>query len=175
MENMYFWSMASGITIPLLSIVLGGLLGGIDFDVDFDFDLDFDFGFDFWAVLPISPLKLSAFLLGFGGVGLMTMPHTSLHLAISVATGLTLNYVLSKYVIQKLKNVDSNAITLESLVGSVGTVTITIQENDLGMIMLNTKTGSSTFLATSTTTILQGTPVKVIRAEKERLFVEPVL
>lgn len=171
MENIYLWSMISGIAIPAISIVLGEFLG----EIDFDFDFDFDFGFDFWAFLPLSPLKLSAFLLGFGGVGLMTMPYTSLHLAISIATGFAFNYILSKYVIQKLKEVDSQAITLESLVGSVGTVTITIQENELGMIMINAKTGSSTFLATSTTTIPQGSSVKVITAEKDRLVVEPVL
>lgn len=161
----YWYCLGIGLTALLLSLVLDGisdLFQGLTF-----FDIHFDM---LPGILPLSPLQICAFLVGFGGMGITTMPHIRSHLVLSIIFGLILSY-FTKLLLSKLRKVDSETLTPIDLIGLEGTVIVTIFEGGTGSISLNTKVGKITYSAQSDHYIKQGTPIKVIDMKHTILIV----
>ena len=163
--TLYWYCLSIGLITLLLSLLLDGisdLFQGLTF-----FDIHFDI---LPGILPLSPLQLCAFLVGFGGIGITTMPHTKFHLFLSLMFGFLLSYS-TKLLLSKLRQVDSTTLTPTDLIGLEGIVIVTIFEGGTGSVSLNTKVGKITYSAQSNHFIKQGTPVKVIDIKHTLLIV----
>ena len=161
----YWYCLGIGLVALLLSLLLDGisdLFQGITF-----FDIHFDI---LPGILPLSPLQLCAFLVGFGGMGITTMPHFKSHFILSLICGLILSFG-TNLLLSKLRKVDSETLTPLDLIGLEGTVIVTIFEGGTGSVSLNTKIGKITYSAQSDHYIKQGTPVKVIDIKHTLLIV----
>lgn len=163
--TLYWYCLGIGLTALLLSLLLDGisdLFQGISF-----FDIHFDI---LPGILPLSPLQLCAFLVGFGGMGITTMPHLKSHLAFSLITGFILSYS-TKLLLSKLRKIDNETLTPLDVIGLEGTVIVTIFEGGTGSVSLNTKVGKITYSAQSDHYIKQGTAVKVLDMKHSLLIV----
>lgn len=165
MITIYWYALGIGLIALLLSLVLDGisdLFQGLTF-----FDIHFDI---LPGILPLSPLQVCAFLVGFGGMGITTLSHVHLHLILSIISGLILSY-FTKYLLSKLRKVDSETLTPIDIIGLEGKVIVTIFEGGTGSVSLNTKVGKITYSAQSDHYIKQGTYVKVIDMKDTLLIV----
>lgn len=165
MITIYWYALGIGLIALLLSLVLDGisdLLQGLTF-----FDIHFDI---LPGILPLSPLQICAFLVGFGGMGITTLSHVHVHLILSIISGLILSY-FTKYLLSKLRKVDSETLTPIDIIGLEGKVIVTIFEGGTGSVSLNTKVGKITYSAQSDHYIKQGTYVKVIDMKDTLLIV----
>lgn len=165
MITVYWYCLGIGLIALLLSLLLDGisdLFQGLTF-----FDIQFDI---LPGILPLSPLQMCAFLVGFGGMGITTISHTHAHLALSIISGLILSYC-TNLLLSKLRNVDSATLTPIDIIGLEGKVIVTIFEGGTGSVSLNTKVGKITYSAQSDHYIKQGTYVKVIDMKETILIV----
>ena len=163
MATIYLYTLGIGLFFLFLSLILDGLndlLHGLSF-----FDLSSLPGF-----LPITPLEICAFLVGFGGMGYTLYTKTFLHLLFAILCGALLCF-LTKTLIAQLKKVDSNAITEADLIGAEGKVIVTIFEGSTGSVALNTKHGKISYPAQSASLIREGTIVKVLDVQQHILIV----
>lgn len=159
MYTVYCFCLTIGLITLLVSLILDGisdLLQGLSF-----FDIHFDF---LPGILPLSPLQLCAFLTGFGGMGMTLYTLNSYHLVFALLIGFILSY-LTYFSLNKLKQVNSDALTEQDLLGMEGTVIVSVFENSFGSVSFNTKIGKITYTAQSDHTILQGQIVKVIHID----------
>lgn len=165
MITIYWYCLGIGLIALLLSLVLDGisdLFQGLTF-----FDIHFDI---LPGILPLSPLQMCAFLVGFGGMGITTISHVHVHLILSIISGLILSYC-TKLLLSKLRKVDSETLTPIDIIGLEGKVIVTIFEGGTGSVSLNTKVGKITYSAQSDHYIKQGTYVKVIDIKDTILLV----
>lgn len=156
MAAIYLYTLSFALICLFLSLILDGLsdlFQGLSY-----FDLSFD---ALPGILPVTPLEICAFLVGFGGMGYTLSEKTSFHLAAAILTGCLLCY-LTKSLITYLKKVDSDALTDADLIGMEGKVIVTIFEGGIGSVALNTKHGKISYSARSTSSIQEGTIVKVL-------------
>ncbi|MBE6022951.1 MAG: hypothetical protein E7231_06925 [Cellulosilyticum sp.] len=165
MLTIYWYCLIIGIVFLLLSLILdviSDLFQGLSF---------FDFHYDLLpGILPLTPLQFCAFLVGFGGMGITLRQHTSFHCVLSILFGLILSYG-TYWLLHKLKNVDSEALTNIDIIGCEGKVIVTIFENGIGSVSLNTKIGKITYSAKSDHYIKQGSLVKVLDIKDSILIV----
>lgn len=165
MTTIYLYALGFGLICLLLSFILDGLsdlFQGLSY-----FDLSFD---ALPGILPITPLEICAFLVGFGGMGYTLSEKTSFHLIGAILTGCLLCY-LTKSLIAYLKKVDSDALTDADLIGMEGKVIVTIFEGGIGSVALNTKHGKISYSARSMAPIQEGTIVKVLDIQNHILIV----
>ena len=165
MYTIYWYTLTIGLALLLISLILDGisdLFQGLTF-----FDIHFDF---LPGILPLSPLQICAFLVGFGGVGITLFKMLPFHLILAILIGLCLSYS-THLILAKLRKVDSSALTPLDIIGSEGHVVVTIFENGIGSVSLNTKVGKITYSARSDHYIKQGTKVKVLEFENTIVFV----
>lgn len=160
MYNIYFACFTIGLGLLALNVLLTGINDLFEVLSFFDFHFDVSSS-SLSGFLPLSPLELCAFATAFGSIGVSLYERTPLHLIFAILAGLLLSYS-TKWLLYKLKKVDSLALTDLDLIGQQGTVIVTIFENSVGSISLNTKVGKITYSARSTHTISQGTTIKII-------------
>lgn len=165
MYSIYWCCLIIGICTLTLSLLLDGIS-------DFFQGLTFsDFHFDFLpGILPLSPLQICGFLAGFGGIGITLYNSTSYHLILSILTGFIISFV-TRLILNKLKNINSDTLTPMDILGMEGIVIVTIFKDSVGNVSLNTKTGKITYPATSDHDIKQGTRVKVIDIQNTTIVV----
>ena len=165
MYTFYCNCLMIGLGILLLSLILDGisdLFQGITlFDVHFDC---------LPGILPLSPLQICAFLVGFGGLGVTLYSRSSFHLLFSILLGLLLSYG-THFLLHKLRQVNSETISAFDLIGCEGKVIVTIFENGVGSVALNTEQGKISYSAQSDHTIKQGSTIKVIDIKGSILIV----
>lgn len=165
MLTIYWYCLGIGLIALLISLILDGisdLFQGLSF-----FDIHFDV---LPGILPLSPLQICAFLVGFGGMGVTTFPNTSFHLIPSILTGLILSYS-TQWLIKKLKKIDSDSLTPLDIIGLEGKVIVTIFEDSIGSVSLDTKVGKISYSAKSDHYIKQGSIVKVIDIQNKIVIV----
>lgn len=165
MLTIYWYCLGIGLIALLISLILDGisdLFQGLSF-----FDIHFDV---LPGILPLSPLQICAFLVGFGGMGVTTFPTTSFHLIPSILTGLILSYS-TQWLIKKLKKIDSDSLTPLDIIGLEGKVIVTIFEDSIGSVSLDTKVGKISYSAKSDHYIKQGSIVKVIDIQNKIVIV----
>ncbi len=165
MMTIYWYCLAIGLIALLISLILDGisdLFQGLTF-----FDIHFDV---LPGILPLSPLQICAFLVGFGGMGMTTYSLVSFHLVLAILTGFLLSYS-TKWLLYKLKKVNSDTLTPLDILGLEGKVIVTIFENGVGSVALNTKVGKISYCAKSNHYIKQGTTVKVIDVQDSMIIV----
>lgn len=165
MITVYWYCLGVGLIALLLSLLLDGisdLFQGLTL-----FDIQFDI---LPGILPLSPLQMCAFLVGFGGIGITTISRVYAHLTLSIISGLILSYC-TNLLLSKLRNVDSATLTPIDIIGLEGKVIVTIFEGGTGSVSLDTKVGKITYSAQSDHYIKQGTYVKVIDMKETILIV----
>lgn len=165
MYKVYWYCLIIGLALLLLSLILDGvsdLFQGLSF-----FDIHFDL---MPGILPLSPLQICGFLVGFGGTGITLYHLISFHVVIAILIGLLISYSIY-IVLSKLKSIDSETITTLDIIGSEGKVVVTIFENGTGSVSINTKTGKITYSAQSDHYIKQGSMVKILDKKGSILIV----
>lgn len=165
MYTLYCNCLFIGLGILLISLFLDGisdLFQGLTF-----FDIHFDC---LPGILPLSPLQICAFIVGFGGMGITLYKVTSLHLLFSILTGLLLSYG-THFILSKLRQVDNQTLTTFDLLGHEGKVIVTIFDQGVGSVSLITKQGKISYPAQSDHYIKQGTLIKVIDIKGSTLIV----
>lgn len=165
MITVYWYCLGIGLIVLMLSLILDGisdLFQGLTF-----FDIHFDF---LPGILPLSPLQICAFLVGFGGMGVGISSTVSIHLLLSIAMGFFLSLCTGQ-LLHKLRKVDSETLTATDIIGLEGKVIVTIFENGIGSVSLDTKVGKISYPARSSHYIKQGTLVKVLDMKDNVIFV----
>ena len=165
MHTIYWYCLIIGLIILLLSVILDGIsdfFQGLSF-----FDIHFDL---LPGILPLSPLQICAFLVGFGGMGITLEPHLSSHLIFSILLGLILSYG-THALLSKLKSINNDTLTPLDIIGCEGKVIVTIFSDSMGSVSLTTRNGKITYSAQSDHYIKQGTTVKVLDIKNSILIV----
>ena len=165
MYTIYCNCLIIGLCILLLSLILDGvsdLFQGLTF-----FDIHFDI---LPGALPLSPLQICAFIVGFGGMGMTLYSRVPFHLFPSILVGFLLSYG-THYLLARLRKVNSDALSTTDLIGNEGKVIVTIFEKGMGSVSLDTQQGKITYSAKSDHTIKQGSLIKVIDIEGSVLIV----
>lgn len=163
--TLYWYCLGTGLAALVLSLVLDGI-SDLFQQLSF-FDIHFDV---LPGILPLSPLQICAFLVGFGGTGISTYYHTPIHWILSVLIGLVLSYG-TNWLLTKLKKIDSNTLVPLDIIGSEGKVIVTIFKDSIGSVSLNTKVGKISYSAKSNHYIKEGTLIKVIDIQNSLLIV----
>lgn len=157
---MYLYCLIIGLSLLMISFFLDSIS-----DIFQGLSL-FDIHFDYMpGILPLSPLQICAFLVGFGGIGV-----TFNHLLPALLFGFLLSY-LTHYILTKLKKINHETLTIFDLIGCEGKVITTIFENSIGNVSIDTKNGKITYPAKSSHTISGGTIVKIIDVDRQTLIV----
>ena len=147
-----------------------GLDAGTDasFDIDMDLDLDLDLDIDIdlgsagmqssgdssvsagkGSAFPFNVMCLCLFLVAFGALGqafkrmMTSLLPAILLLAACFAAASLLYWVLYKFIVKRLKNSDSSAMSLSDLPGKNATVMLSIHANSIGTISLRDSTGAA--------------------------------
>ena len=162
-----------GFVIPLLNLLtgwFGSFFGGggdmdmdidleMDMDVSFEVDLDLDAGFDIGdagtatsvsgGAFPFNVMCFCLFLVSFGALGqafkrfMTSLLLTVLLIAACIAIAMLLYWVLYRFVVKRLRENDSTAMSLSELPGKNATVTLGIQKSSIGTISLSDSTGAA--------------------------------
>lgn len=165
MYTLYKYTLIIGLLLLLLSLILDGLsdlFQGLTF-----FDIHYD---ALPGILPLNPLQICAFLVGFGGMGLTLYRIFWLHLLAAITMGLLLSYGTHAF-LAKLRKVDSETLTPSDIIGCEGQVIVTIFEGGTGSVSLDTKIGKITYSAQSDHYIKQGTKVKILAVKNSLVIV----
>ncbi len=173
MHTIYLWCLLVGLILLCISLIGTGITDL--FQVDFPIDLNVAPHSDILSgLIPLSSLEICAFIIGFGGMGLILLDKVSYHLPLATGTGVI--FCLStKKLLNYLKKVESHALTDEQLIGMKGMVAVTIFENGIGSVSLDTPQGKITYSAKSTKGfLLQGTPVEILAIENHTLIVSDI-
>ncbi|SET53237.1 hypothetical protein [[Clostridium] polysaccharolyticum] len=154
MERIYTVCLVAGVTIPLLSLILGGIfdvfegiLDGIFSLVDVGIGMDVSIGIcgiDF-CILPFSLQCLSAGAVVFGGIGLIIYNGTNLILANVIAGGA--GYVIAvlfQTLIHKLKKIENTTYAKEDLILFDAKVINSIVKGGYGSVSITTYDGITT-------------------------------
>lgn len=163
MESLFFISFGVGVGYVLLSFILGNLLDLGEYEGGS--------GMSF-----LRPAPISAFLIVFGGLGLIFYHNHGLFLALGVAgtAALFVSYFLVKFILMPLHRAQNTSTTVkESFIGHTATVSDKILENSFGKISFFVNGSNFTSPAKSTTgqSISQGTLVEIVYIENNTYFV----
>lgn len=164
MQSIYISFLTIGLIILTISLFTNLLTGFFDTLSALD-SSDF-----LSSILPLSPLEVCAFSVGFGGMGITLYTYCSYHFIISIFTGFIL-YFATKKLISFLKEVNNETVNKQDLIGMEGIVIVTIFENGIGSVSLNTKVGKISYPAQSDHMIKQGSIVKVLDIKEHTLIV----
>lgn len=172
-----FWV---GVLFTFVTFILGQFFDIADIDGDFDFEGDTDFDADVpgYAISPLKPIVITAFITVFGGVGMMvTKSGTDKALAalIAIVSAFIISGSLYKFVVVPIyKAQNTSAIPQSELIGVVGKATINISANSFGHIIYSAgdNTYSAPAKALSDEIIEKGEEVIIKKIEKEIFYVE---
>ena len=122
----------------------------LDIDIDVDIDIDADVSFDAnagagaepsgahgsVAVSPFKPTVIAAFLVVFGGAGMIALPGLGLYLATTVsgAVGLVAGYAVFRLYTFLYKRQNTSAVARQSLIGAGAKVSEAIPQGSYGKI-----------------------------------------
>lgn len=165
MYTLYWYCLMIGLALLLISLILDGisdLFHALSF-----FNIHFD---GLPGILPLSPLQICAFLVGFGGMGITLCHFTSFHLICALLIGFLLSYG-THVLLSKLRSIDNETLSTTDLIGCEAKVIVTIFEKGTGSVSLNTKNGKITYPAQSDHHIPQGKMVKILDAKHSILIV----
>lgn len=165
MYTLYWYCLIIGLSLLLLSLILDGisdLFQGLSF-----FDIHFDL---LPGILPLTPLQICAFLVGFGGMGITLYHHVRFHLIYAIVIGLCLSY-MTYLLLSKLKQVNSETLSPYDLIGCEAKVIVTIFENGTGSVSIDTQNGKISYCAQSDHYIPQGSVVKILDKKNAILIV----
>lgn len=165
MESIYLTCLVIGLILLVIDVFSNGISD--IFSAGFFSNLSSD---GLSGLLPFSLLDLIAFTVGFGGMGLVFISLTPLHFLIAILLGILLASAVH-FLIKALKNAESSALKSEELIGSVGTVIVTIFNGSVGSVSFDTQVGKITYSAKSNKTISQGKKVRVIAIENHTMIV----
>lgn len=170
MHEFYFILLIGSVSLLAISFFISGISDIFTILSSLDFHIG-DTGSDaLSSFLPVSPLEICSFCIGFSGLGLLTYSHSNLHLLFALLGGCLIMFPV-KWLLRILKKVDSSTICDLDLIGQQGIVVTTIFEDSVGSISLNTKTGKVTYTAKSHKSIPQGTVIKVLDVVNHTLIV----
>ena len=135
-------------------------------DVDLDVNIDMDVGMDLGDIntdaaggtsesggsgsaFPFNVMCFCLFLVAFGALGqafkwmMTSLLPTILLIALCLILAALLYWVLYKFIVKRLKNNDSSAMSLSDLPGKNATVILRIQRDSIGTISLRDSTGAA--------------------------------
>lgn len=181
-----------GLSIPLISVVLGfyGSFVDVDFDIGgSDFDVGGDGNID--GGIPVNIMCLCFSLAVFGALGrLFSDFMTSVIAVIGIFIGLILlsfgaYMLIYKYIVKPLQNNKASVLNQWDLFGTKGKLTLRIMKDKPGTVSLKDSTGAMiSFIAAANDDVLnnwngiipQGTEVIVVDvvSEIKTVFVKPL-
>jgi len=132
-----FWV---GVLFTLITFILGQFFDFADVDGDIDFDADFDFDGDVpgYAISPLKPVIITAFVTVFGGVGLILLNRglaEELVVITSLAAAFMVSALIYKLIIVPLhKAQNTSAISQAALIGLEAKATLAISDKSFGNI-----------------------------------------
>ena len=152
-QFIYLAALLAGLTYAVVSLLLGDLMGAGGDGIGHDFAGGHDLGGVGHEVgaghaevhfSPFSPLVISGFLAGVGGVGLfvsgLITPNRVIHLPVAVAAGAAIGYLIGLLILKltQASQVSSEAV-VSDLVGCPAEVTAGIPSRGIGEIVYVTK------------------------------------
>lgn len=138
--NLIPWIFAAIMTIGVTYLVISTMLGGVvdlEIDADLDFDLDGLDGADANATEArgLGCTTISAFLAGFGSIGLLGS-LSGWSLLVSIIAGVLSGVIIGRAVMMVLRYVirqqSSDLLTTDSLIGSFVRITVDIPAGHIG-------------------------------------------
>ena len=165
MQTLFTIAFGVGLGYTVISLVLGNLLDMGDLDNS--------------AFSPLRPAPISAFLIVFGGVGLLFYETLgfSMVLIISAALGLVISYGVIRFVLMPLQRAQSTStVDRYELVGYSAVVREKIPQDGYGKISLNVNGSNFSSPAKSENgeEINTGTNVEIVSIENNTYFVKIV-
>lgn len=176
-----FWV---GVIYTVVTFLLGGLSGFIHIDTHFDTHLDCHFdGYDVsptFAVSPLKPVTIVAFITVFGGIGVMGSKH-GLNPILTFLGAFILGFLVA-YLIYKLlliplyKAQNTSAIYQKQLIGVKGKVVTPIIKDGFGTIsyIVNGSTYNAPAQHVTKEAIPQGAEILIFKIEQNVFYVEPL-
>lgn len=167
MESVFFITFGVGIGYVVLSFALGNLL-----------DLgDFEGGEGSGAFGFLRPAPISAFLIVFGGIGLLFYDRFGFFVALGIAivAGLCISYFLVKFILMPLhKAQNTSTIEKEQFIGHAATVSSKILKEGFGKISFHVNGSNFTSPAkcVSGDEIPTGKLVEIVYIENNTYFVK---
>ena len=171
-----FWV---GVLFTVTTFILGQFFDFADVDGDIDFDADFDFDGDVpgYAISPLKPIIITAFVTVFGGVGLILLRRGTpdeLAVIISLAAAFVVSATIYKLIIVPLyKAQNTSAISQVSLIGMEAKATLAITDKIFGNIVyiVGGNTYSSPAKALEDEAIAKGEVVIIKKIENNVFYV----
>ncbi|MBR5348411.1 MAG: hypothetical protein IK125_04170 [Lachnospiraceae bacterium] len=182
MDTVYTICIVVGFSIPLITLILGGIFdASVDTDGDGP-DMGFDFGFDIGdisiSLLPASIHSICVGLMLFGAMGKILDGSLKLWMVVLIAVAVGyVGAVIIQSFIRTLRKVEHTTISREDLVGCDGHVVNTIIAGGFGSVSVTTFDGITTNYPAKadnpTQVIRQGSVVTIVRVEKNEVIVRP--
>lgn len=180
-----FWV---GVIYTVVTFLLGGLSGFIHLDTHFDthFHCDLDTNMDGYdisptfAVSPLKPITIVAFITVFGGVGVMGSKHglnPIITFLIAIILGFLVAFLIYKFLLIPLyKAQNTSAIYQKQLVGVKGRVVTPIIKGGFGTIsyIVNGSTYNAPAQHVTKEAIPQGAEILIFKIEQNIFYVEPL-
>lgn len=163
-----------GLGYAVLAFLLEYVLGIFDFSgID---SIDFD-GIGDVQISPFKPSIIAAFLVVFGGVGLLLIENIMIYFAFTfaAAAGLAVSYLIYRFIYVPLyKAQNTSAVDIQSLVGRTAKVTESIPQGGYGKITyyVNGNTYNSPAKAESGGAISRNTEVEIKAIVENTYYVE---
>ncbi|MCL1996748.1 MAG: hypothetical protein FWG63_11125 [Defluviitaleaceae bacterium] len=163
MQTLFTVAFGVGLGYTVISLVLGNLLDMGDFDNS--------------AFSPLRPAPISAFLVVFGGVGMLFYESLgfTMVLIISAFLGVVISYLVIRFVLMPLHRAqNTSTVDRQSLVGHHAVVQVKIPQNGFGKISLNVNGSnvSSPAKSEDSNEISTGTTVEIVSIERNIYFVK---
>ena len=178
--SLYFAAIAVGGAIVLsLSLLFAG---DHDHDTDHDTDHDSDHDHGDQAQHNLNPVSFKIFLAALTGFGVGGFTGARFGLGwmgssvCGIFGGFAVGYLLYVFLNWLYHSQSNSAVRSDRLVGTVGTVDITIRNGSVGRVTCSLESGLESFLAQSATSddIGLGIPVRVVSVVGSTLIVEPI-
>lgn len=165
MQALFTIAFGVGMGYTIISLILGNLLDMGDLDGSYS--------------SPLRPAPIAAFLIVFGGVGLIFYETLGLFmvLIISASLGLIISYILIRFVLMPLHRAqNTSTIEKQSLIGLMATVNEKILLNGFGKIAYHVNGSNISSPAKSETgeEIMVGTKVEIVSIDRNTYYVRKV-
>lgn len=164
MQMLFTVLLGVGVGYAVIGFLLGEVIGHSSTDVN--------------NISPLKPAVIAAFVIVFGGTGLIFMRSLSPLLAVPLAglAGVAVSYAIYRFIIVPLTKAQSTtAIEIQSLIGHKAKVTVKIPQGQYGKITY--KVNDSTYTAPAKSEdgkeIAQNTSVEILYIEKNTYYVRP--
>ena len=163
MQTLFTVAFGVGMGYTVISLILGNLLDMGDLDNS--------------AFSPLRPAPISAFLVVFGGVGMVFYEPLgfTMVLVISVLLGVVISYLITSFVLMPLHRAqNTSTVDRQSLIGHHAVVQVKIPENGFGKISSNVNGSNVSSPAKSEdgSEIPTGTTVEIVSIERNIYFVK---